>query len=154
MKRSNLNVLRDSREKARLLLGVGRLVYGDHYTVLDACKEIGIHHSQYYRWKKLAEAEAKGDVNAWTPTSKRPKRYARKTPGDVRERIVSAARSGNYRSANAIAKAVREELGNSIHTATVIQILESEGLYGTIEVRSEDGRLLRKKRGLKVKTEN
>jgi len=45
---------------------------------------------------------------------------------------------------------VRNELGNRIHTATVIKILEEEGLYGVIEERAEDGRLLRKKKGLKV----
>lgn len=121
--------------------------------MLDACKEVGIHHSQYYRWKKLADAEADGDVNAWKPRSKRPKRLARKTPDNIRDKVVRLARSGNFKSANSIAKAMKEETGCSIHAATVISILESEGLYGVREVTAEDGRLLRKTRGLKVETD-
>ncbi len=126
-------------------------MFAEYYQVLDACKEVGIHHSQYYRWKKLQDAEAKGDKDAWKQKSRRPKRLARKTPDYVRERIIAMARSGHYRSANAVAKAMSEELGRSMHAATVIDILESEGLYGKIEVRSEDGRILRRKKGLKVK---
>ena len=129
-------------------------MFADYYTVLDACKEVGIHHSQYYRWKKLADAEADGDVNAWKARSKRPNRLARKTPDNIREKIVSLARSGHYRSANAIAKVMSKELGRSIHAATVIDILECYGLYGTYEVRSEDGQPLRKKRGLRVNTDD
>lgn len=144
---------RSNREKAWIIREVGRLVLADYYTVMDACKEVGVHHSQYYRWKRLEDAEAKGDKDAWKPKSRRPKRLARKTPETVRKRILTLARSGHYRSANAVAKAMSEELERSIHAATVIDILEREGLYGMIEVRSEDGRILRRKRGLRVNAE-
>jgi len=150
MSSSKQNSQRSNREKARIVREVGRLVFADHYRILDACKEVGVHPSQYYRWKKLQDAEAKGDKDAWKGKSRRPKRLARKTPEPVCDRILTLARSGHYRSANAVAKAMSEELGRFIHDATVINILESEGLYGTIEVRSEDGRVLRRKRGLKV----
>lgn len=150
---SKQNRQRSNREKARIVREVGRLVFAEYYQVLDACKEVGIHHSQYYRWKKLQDAEAKGDKDAWKRKSRRPKRLARKTPEPVRERILAMARSGHYRSANAVAKAMSEELGRSIYVATVIDILESEGLYGMIEVRSEDGHILQRKRGLKVNLE-
>lgn len=144
---------RSNREKARIVREVGRLVLADYYSVMDACKEVGVHHSQYYRWKKLEDDESKGDKDAWKRKSRRPKRLARKTPEIVCERILTLARSGRYQSANAIAKAMSEELGRSIHAATVIDMLEREGLYGMIEVRSEDGRILRRKRGLRGNTD-
>jgi len=143
---------RSNREKARVIRKVGELVHEEHYTVLEACQVAGVHHSQYYRWKKLEDAEADGDVNAWTPRSKRPKRLARKTPDSVRERVVSLARSGDFRSANSIAKTVSDEIGRCIHAATVISILEKEGLYGFIDIKAEDGSFLRKKRGLKIES--
>ncbi len=121
--------------------------------MLGACEEVGIHPSQYYRWKKLADAEEAGNQNAWKPKSKRPKRLARQTPDFVRSKVISLASSSQYRSANEIALAVRSEMGNRIHTATVIKILEEEGMYGVIVERAEDGRFLRKKRGLKVETD-
>ena len=139
--------------RLRILFQIERL-RGEGCTVMEACAKAGVHHSQYYRWKKMERAEAKGNKEAWKPKSKRPKRLARMTPDSVRERIISVARSGRYRSANAIAKVMTEELGRPIHAATVIDILEREGLYGTNEVHSEDGQLLREKRGLRVKTDD
>src|SRR5690554_4527759 len=98
------NPQRSNREKARIVQEVEWLVVGEGHSVLDACKKVGIHHSQYYRWKKLAEAEADGDGSAWKPRSKRPKRLARKTSDSIRERVICLARSGSHRSANSIAK--------------------------------------------------
>ncbi|MEA1080857.1 transposase [Marinobacter qingdaonensis] len=145
---------RSNREKARIIRKVGELVHEEHFTVLEACQVAGVHHSQYYRWKKLEEAEASGDRDAWKPRSKRPKRLARKTPESVRERVVSLARSGDFGSANSIAKTISAEIGRSIHAATVISILEKEGLYGFTDVKAEDGSFLRKKRGLKIESDD
>lgn len=139
--------------RLRILFQIGRL-RSEGCTVMEACAKAGVHHSQYYRWKKMEEAEAKGNKEAWKPKSKRPKRLARKTPDGIREQIINLARSGRYRSGNAIAKVMSEELGRPIHAATVIDILVREGLYGMNEVRSEDGQLLRKKRGLRVKADD
>lgn len=148
MVNENRNFREYHSRRLRILFQIGRL-RSEGFTVMEACAEAGVHHSQYYRWKKMERAEAKGSKEAWKPKSKRPKRLARMTPDGVRERTISLACSGRYRSANAIAKAMSEELGRSIHAATVIDILEREGLYGMIEVRSEDGRILRRKRGLR-----
>jgi|GEM_PF-3420307 len=150
MPKRNARRRRTAKEKAEAVLEVSTRLNVREWKVLEACEEVGIHPSQYYRWKKLADAEEAGDQNAWKPKSKRPKKLARQTPDFVRDKIVSLASSARFRSANGIAQAVRNELGNRIHTATVIKILEEEGLYGVIEERAEDGRLLRKKKGLKV----
>lgn len=120
-------------EKKQIVLEV---IQADNKT--EACKDVGISRSTYYRWRVSVAEAIKSNSKDEIEKTRRPKKLARSIPAEIREKIISMASSGQYKSANAIAKALAND--RVIHAGTVIKILESAGLYGVIEVRDLKGR--------------
>lgn len=112
--------------------------------VRSACELLGISPKQYYEWKRLLEA---GGEAALEPKSRRPTRYGNQLDDASRQKVVSEAKSGNHKSANQI-KVYLESCGIRISVPTIIGILEKADLYGFIEVRNGDGKLIKRRRGL------
>ena len=112
----------------------------------EACVALGISRANFYRWQRqVAEAISSRNEDICIK-SRRPKRLARSTPKEIKQKIISMASSRQYKSARAIAKALSNEC--VIHTETVIRILEEAGFYGVIEARDSEGLLIKKKRGI------
>lgn len=112
-----------------------------------ACDLAGINTTQYYRWRKqVARAEA-GDKEALEPKSRRPKTYGNKSSDQTRKRVIWEAQSGHHRTANKL-KEYLASCGVKISLPTVLKILKKAGLYGVEEIRDDEGRLIRKSRGL------
>lgn len=109
-----------------------------------ACAHLKISPKQYYEWKRLLEA---GGEAALEPKSRRPTRYGNQLNDEIRQKVVSEAKSGNHKSANQL-KLNLETRGVRVSLPTVIEILEEAGLYGFIEIRDRDGRLVKRRRGL------
>ena len=137
-----------AQEKARVVEEVWMAVETGALSVGEACECAGIHRSQYYRWRKQVERYEAGETDALAPKSRKPRTFGRATPREVRDKVVAKARSGQFSSANAIAGQMKRE-GSAIHPGTVTEILEEEGLYGSVKVTQADGSV-RKKRGLLV----
>lgn len=136
-----------SVELKRKVIEEIQLLRKEGFTATNACSQVGVSRSQYYRWLAEYRKVLKGDINAMQPKSRRPKRLARQTSSSMRQQVLQLARSRKFSSANAISNKLREQ-GYKITTKTVISILEGEGLYGWIVIRDEAGKLLTKKRGL------
>lgn len=125
---------------------VSRLVQEGN-SVAGACEELGIHRSQYYRWKKQQE-QSQGGIEGLEPKSRAP-HTTRRTSMALRDEMIQMACSGRYKSANQITQALRHK-GNRTAPGTVIRNLEKAGLYDTIEVLDGNGDVIRRKRGLSV----
>lgn len=133
------------QEKQRLVLDVIALE-DEGLDKTEACARLGISRANFYRWRRQVAEAIKGNTDSLRPKSRCPKVLARSTPIEIRQKIVEMASSGKFKSANAIAKALADE--RAIHAGTVIKILEEAGLYGVIEVRDSEGRLIKKKSGI------
>ena len=130
--------------KASLVKGVRDAVRKEGYSVTDACKQVRIHRSQYYAWEKAMSRVEAGEVGALSPRSRRPKRFGRAITEELREEVIRLAKSGRFRSANAIAKHLTER-GRKIHPGTVVNVLENAGLYGEIKSTRADGTSIKKR---------
>lgn len=128
-------------EKKKIVLEVFQ---SDNKT--EACKDVGISRQTYYRWRVPVAEAIKSNSKDGIEKTRRPKKLARSIPAEIREKIISMASSGQYKSANAIAKALAND--RVIHAGTVIKILEEAGFYGVIEARDSEGLLIKKKRGI------
>lgn len=145
MKDQRLRRTFDSETKQRKVEEVGEFRL-EGYSISESCSRARISRNQFYLWRKQYERYIGGDAGAMEPKPRRPKHLARLTPEIIRQRIIELARSGKFRSAHAIAQELRRE-GSRIHTATVIEVLESKKLYGMVFQRNSAGRMV-KKRGL------
>ena len=109
--------------------------------VRDACKTLGISPKQYYAWRKALDS----DETLLEPKSKKPVNSPKKADEKTRELVIEAACSGKFRSA----KKVKEYLASldvMISIPTIIKVLEENGLYGFVQSRNLDGKLLKKTR--------
>ena len=109
-----------------------------------ACELVGISPKQYYEWKRLLEA---GGEAALEPKSRRPTSYGNQVNDATRQKVVSEAKSGNHKSPNQLKLGLKTR-GVRISLPTIIEILEEADLYGFIEVRDGDGKLVKRRRGL------
>jgi transposase-like protein len=117
----------------------------NYSNVREACSLVGIAPKQYYQWTKLLKS---GGLAALEQKSKRPKTFANQLSETTRQRVIFEAESGNHRSANAIRNFLKTYDVN-VSVPKVIEILEGVDLYGFIEVRDKDQKLVSKHRGLK-----
>lgn len=128
------------KEKITAVLHVNFLrTFGS--SVRGACKTLGITPKQYYAWKKALDS----DETQLEPKSKKPLNSPRKTDEKTREQVIEAACSGKFRSA----KKVKEHLASldiMISIPTIIKLLEENDLYGFVQSRNHDGKLLKKTR--------
>lgn len=134
---------RSAKDKKQAVADVSR-IRREHCDVRTACASVGITPKQYYEWKRSLEA---GGLSALTQKSRRPKTFGNQVNESLRQRVISEGRSGRYKSANQIKQALAAD-GVEISVPTIIKILESAELYGFLEIRERDGKLVKKWRGV------
>lgn len=116
-------------------------------SVQQACHEVGVAPSNYRRWWDRLKQHPEYHHERAIPTqSKRPKQLTRQTSNEVRQRVIHESQQPQHTSANSITQQLTRE-GFTIGTSKVIEILETEGLYGEIQVKKANGEWVRK-RGL------
>jgi transposase-like protein len=130
-------------EKEKLVFKLAEVIELEGQQVSGACMRAGITPKQYYQWKELLR---KGGSAALQPKSKRPKTFGNQISESIRQQVISEAQSGRHDSANQI-KIYLESCDVKVSSPTVIKILEDANLYGFVNVRDKDGKLVTKRRG-------
>lgn len=129
------------------VIDISEFIVDNRCTIREACDHFGIPPANYRRWRnKLAENQSYMTSESIPEESRRPDRLARKISASTRQRVIEEAHDFKHKSANSIVKHLSTE-GIAISVATVIDILEEEGLYGKIYTEQSDGSF-KVKRGL------
>lgn len=95
--------------------------------VRQACRELGFHHSTYYRWKPHVEREG---LEILRPRERRPPRMPNQTPPWCEEQIVAFALGHPGRGPRRIAADLMRErwAGGAISANAVYKVLRRHGI--------------------------
>src|SRR5438045_1232986 len=91
-----------------------------------ACRELGFHHSTYYRWKPRVEREG---LEVLRPRERRPPRMPNQTPPWRERQVIALALAYPGRGARHLAaQLMREGAAGSISGNAVYKVLRRHGI--------------------------